>query len=352
MSENGNTASFPMRFRSSVSNILSVTRNNEKTIELQQEIQKILEVNAVDSYEAERLLADLGLRDVDLASAAMEVVFSLPTKTFTDVELLAAYIIAHTFQRRQGNPDKCELLDDKILLVDQGTASFQILRHFQVMTKMMLGKSEILEAIDLARTVANSHPDHPGVQHSLAASFVRLSDFRMLTEGELEEALLASRKAIAISPSKARFYYTKARIEKLFKKFEFALESLAKAIAKEDSTSIDYALRLAEYKIEIAAVSVERRIHDQQIETEKKVEQLSSDLTRARNSLEAAQARQVETLAVFTAILGLISGSLQVMFSFSLWQASVLLIVLGAVLIGSIYVAHLIIDQRMKKARD
>lgn len=323
-----------------------------KTLELQLKIREVLAKHAIDSYEAEKTLADVGLKDVDMAYAAVEIISLLPAKSFTEEELIASYIVAHTFERRQGNPDSCELLDSKILLVAQGINSFPILRHFQAMTKLMFGKTEILEAIDLARAVAKSFPDHPGVQHSLAAAFVRLSDFQVLTEIELEEALLTSRKAIAISPSKARFYYTKARVEKLHGKFEFALDSLSKAIAKEDSTSIDYALRLAEYKIEIAAVSVERRIHEQQVETEKKVEELSSELVKARNSLETAQARQVETLAVFTAILGLISGSLQMTFEFKFWQASSMVMVLGVVLIGSIYVAHLIIDQRIKREKN
>lgn len=319
---------------------------------LQIAIRQILSEHAVDSYEAEARLADVGLREPTFATAAISFISEFPRPALNaDDEYVAAYIIAHTFQRRQGNPDICAELDEKASLIANGVKTYPILRHFQAMTKVMLGKSEAYEALDLARKVALDYPTHSGVQHSLASTYVRLSEFQVLSTADLEDALLTARKAITLLPSKARFHYTKARIEKLFHKFEFALESLSTAIAREDSSAVDYQLRLAEYKIEIASVSVERRIYEQQIELNQRVHELSKDLAAAQNSLESAQSRQVETLAIFTAILGLISGATQMVFKLKLWESVVLMVVMGVVLVGSIFVAHLMIDERTKKRK-
>jgi hypothetical protein len=114
----------------------------------------------------------------------------------------------------------------------------------------------------------------------------------------------------------------------------------------EDSTSDDYQLRLAEYKIETAAVVIEKRLDEKVTHTTAQVAQLESELSAARTSLEGAQLRQVETLAIFTAMLGLLTMSANALGGFKLWEACVLIVVVGVVLIGAVFVAHAMMDIR------
>ena len=311
-------------------------------------IRSAIDGVATDSYDAELRLAKLAVGNEGLPALAVDYLSDLTDSADPDLAI-GAYIIAHTFNRRQGNKRDCDRLDERIRAIEGRPGRFPILNHFMSMTKVLGGNHDVRDALDLSKRAAELFPNHPGVLHSLAATYLRRSEFDDLSTDELDEAERAVSSAIRGENQKARFHYTRARIHKLQKKYDQALDSLSVAINLEDSSSNDYQLRLAEYKIEAAAVVIEKRLSERTASTERLVTELQEDLVGARASLEGAQSRQVETLAIFTAVLGIINVGATFALKLKWWQACILILVVGVVFIGSVYVAHTMIDARLRK---
>lgn len=307
----------------------------------------------VDSYQAEQQLAKLAVGSHNYPALAQEYlaeqVAPLPDDADAAETAIAAYIIAHTWNRRQGNKIECDRLDERMTKLEGRRNRFPVLHHFMAMTKVMGNQAEVREAVGMAARAAREFPAHPGIQHSLASAYLRRSEFDELTDDELRIAEHAVSDAIVGESGKARFHYSRARIYKLQKKFDQALDSLATAVSLEDSSSSDYQLRIAEYKIETAAVVIEKRLDGKVAHTEEQVTHLNAELSTAKTALEGAQLRQVETLAIFTAMLGLLSFSAGIIGEFKLWEACVLVAVVGVVLIGAVVAAHAMIDARFRK---
>ena len=325
--------------------------NEHARTELLGTIANAIDGIEVDSYEAEQRLTKLAVGVNHLPASAAEYLTELhaPMSNEQAATAIAAYIIAHTWNRRQGNKLECDRLDERMSTLEGRRHRFPILHHFMGMTKVMGNQTEVRAAVGMADRAAKEFPGHPGVQHSLASAYLRRSEFDDLDEQELLIAEQAVSDAILGEHNKARFHYSRARIYKLQKKFDQALDSLAVAVSLEDSSSSDYQLRIAEYKIETAAVVIEKRLDNKVTHTEQQVNQLSTELVAAKTALEGAQLRQVETLAIFTAMLGLLSFSAGIIKGFHLWQACVLVAVVGAVLIGAVFAAHAMIDARFRK---
>ena len=97
-------------------------------------------------------------------------------------------------------------------------------------------------------------PEHSGAWHLLADLAARYYEENPRTnkaslnqEEWFNMGFIAVQKAIELEDSYAKFYSTRARLYSLIGEYDKALKDIKIAIDKEDSSNIDYSMRISTY---------------------------------------------------------------------------------------------------------
>ena len=161
----------------------------------------------------------------------------------------------------------------------------------------------------------------------------------------LSEALDAARLAVSLDPTYAKFHATLARLASLDGDYDTARYEIDRAVDLEDSSRIDYALRINNYEFyrirfelrqssanALAAVNAART--DAQDHILALRDSMEDSLTDARKQVAALSAKNLEFLGLFAAILSFTLGSLQIATSYAARDARMLIVALmGALLV-------------------
>ncbi|MEO1250720.1 MAG: hypothetical protein AAFW81_00055 [Pseudomonadota bacterium] len=254
--------------------------------------------NKIDDRETEVLLTELAISN-EIEDAALDIIGD--KQNSNSIRFLAFFLLSIKHRR---NKDLSKLKS----LIDQFRRTFSeraLFSHIVAMYYSLAGLYQ--EALSCARRAADALPDHSGIQHNIASIIVNYFDDSGAQDAKLiDEAQKAVNSAIALSPEYAKFYATKARLLTVVGDFKEALRLIAKAIDLEDSSILDYAIRIGEYqsvklKIEMAEnASRMRRDLDRQISL---LENKASDLT---TNLRDSQIRNLEVLGFFAAIISIL----------------------------------------------
>jgi tetratricopeptide (TPR) repeat protein len=192
---------------------------------------------------------------------------------------------------------------------------YPILLHMYALTYRGGEPAELRRGVRAAEEAYAKLPGNPGVAHSLAAF---LTDIAYLdaesadNSATLARALELVNEAIGLEPS-ARFYFTRAKINRKLGRFDDAKADLAIAMENEDPTSVDHRHRIAEYMLESNLVDADRatRHYNQRTKelmdsTEAKILSLDARIDEATARAAGAQLQTISALAFFASLLALI----------------------------------------------
>lgn len=213
---------------------------------------------------------------------------------------------------------------------DQGTFP-----HLQAMALQGRGGPEDLaEALRLSERAAAQLPDHPGVLHSLASISLAALEDGVAVDRAATLALAgdAVRRAIAAAPRYAKFHATQARWRLASGDLAGARSAALRAIDLEDSSHVDYHLRLSEYNLLLSRINLEqsqRALATQVAEARAESAAIQAEL---RGYMAETQTRYLELLGFFAAIIGLVLAGIEISTGMSVGDgARMMLVVAGAI---------------------
>ncbi len=254
-----------------------------------------------------------------------------------------AYLVLFVYHRRHKNIRECIQLynDYKDFFGDQ----FLILHFYAIVLKETGAHADLEKAVSLARKAVSLEPENPGALNNLAGGLASLADSSYFEKKQrnrmLVEGLEAVNKAIRLEPSYAKYYGTKARLESLLGRQNEAEESVAFAIALEDSQSKDYPIRITEY--------LQIRMS---IQTNKTAERV---LTEAKGEIQtvAQEARRsnLEILSFFVVVVSFVIGSFSLAKGRTPAEAIQVILVLASSLLSAVSGFTLLFYDRHKWRR-
>ncbi len=106
----------------------------------------------------------------------------------------------------------------------------------------------LARAVEYARDAAERLPNNAGIQHSFCLVVVTaLEDGLAVSEDDLDRALSSAEELVVSKPDYARYQSTYARLLARIGRFDEALARIGRAIALEEPSHQDWALRVASY---------------------------------------------------------------------------------------------------------
>ena len=195
---------------------------------------------------------------------------------------------------------------------------------------------ERLEMMELAKKNEKQLTKNGGASHALAEAVALVYEIDDVSENPsfqkqrkdwLRIAESAVKRAIADRPGYAKFYCTYARVQCLLGQYENALENIALAVDKEDTTRNDYAIRIGSYES-----------RGQQIRAKMQIEAIEHESRTAMGELEKqSMVKNMEFLGLFSGIVSFTIGSLTISGAIadqSIQSAAGLIVVLMGALMG------------------
>lgn len=192
------------------------------------------------------------------------------------------------------------------------------------------------EMMELAKKNEKQLTDNSGASHALAEAVALVYEIDDVSENPsfqkqrkdwLRAAESAVKKAIADRQEYAKYYCTYARIQSLLGQYENALENIALAVDKEDTTRNDYAIRIGSYES-----------RGQQIRAKMQMEAIEHESRTAMEDLEKqSMVKNMEFLGLFSGIVSFTIGSLTISGAIadqSIQSAAGLIVVLMGALMG------------------
>lgn len=232
--------------------------------------------------------------------------------------------------------------------------------HLYLLSQIVhIADSRDIESIlESAFEDSNSHSGNSGYVHLFAGAVANTLDSGNDEQQDiampwLDKALAAARLAVRLEPTYAKFHATLARLASLKGDHATARREISQAVDLEDSSRIDYALRLSNYESffirfelrqssvkALAAVNAARTdaqdhilgLRDEILMSSKP---MADSLAEAKEQISALSTRNLEFLGFFAAILSFTLGSLQIAGSYSARDARLLIVALmGALLVA------------------
>jgi hypothetical protein len=286
------------------------------------ETQRSFETAAVDlvmQRRIERQLLQEVLADRDQAAARRYAAFfSLGTlyRRSRDTSLLIDLIDAHREE-----------------FEDRGTFA-----HLEAMALSQRGEAgDMHAALRFARKARRMIPGHPGILHSFAAVSLKALDAGTEIDRDaiLTEAREALDDAMGAVPRYAKFEATLARWYLAREQMAEARSATMRAMDLEDSSHVDYSLRIADYISLMSTIELRQA----QRTLEKQVETIRSESDRVRTEVgrfvTEVQIRYLELLGFFSVIIGLVLSGVQIATGMLVEDAArILLVVAGAILVA------------------
>ena len=182
-------------------------------------------------------------------------------------------------------------------------------------------------------------PDNPSALNSRAWVIGKLAqEARTSTTAASRSGLASVDRAIQLY-DRPSYHQTRAKILRALGRFGEATTEIRRAIELEDQTSRQSQDRISEYLSELSLIDAQHGIWVATERAMSRIALVETDIAAVTRSLDEAnqradttQVRLIETLAFFVAALALIQGSLNTLGSRPLWQALLIVVVLGLVL--------------------
>ena len=150
--------------------------------------------------------------------------------------------------------DDYEKLDELMQEYSDDFSDHPTFNHLELLSKLDRGDySNPYALLAMARADAEHFKRNAGFAHLYADLFATvfeshaIVDTRKYLERWYQSALAAAQHAIELDPGYAKFYCTRARIYAIGEFFDEADHDIQQAISLEDSSRLDYAVRLQRY---------------------------------------------------------------------------------------------------------
>lgn len=294
------------------------------TTELQNKIQ-----HAIDNYSDTSRTYEVNLTKIvntDFKiNIAMELLEILKKSNKMD-EAYAVFYCINIYHRNLFNNDDLDKLW-KIYSKDfEKYDSFEHLKinRFRISLLPIATFSEQEEYLKLAYKNKEKYADNAGYIHAFSALFANIIE---KNENNLEfrekilkdwnpYALDAVNEAITLDYKYAKYYCTKGRILSAYCEYDKADKAICKAIAMENSTRTDYAVRINDYQY----YRLQNQIQKQKAlidEEQKSIDNLSRSIVS-----------NIETIALFSGIISFVLGSLKLVDGETAVQACLLIFTL------------------------
>lgn len=257
-------------------------------------------------------------------------------------ERLYAYCTCFTFQRINKNIRQCLSLfhTHKDLFSD----TFSLSHTYAIAVKLSGRKRDIDTSINYARKSLELATNHAGAAHNLSESLLLMARLQPADSTDrqqlLSEAVDVVDEAINIEPHYAKFYATKARIEALRGLFPEAKIAITRAIEQEDSTRLDYGLRISDYlsaKSEIELIEATAQVQE---DAKAKLDAAIADVRRSN----------IEVLSFFVATISFIIAAINISVSFKPNEVVGLLFVLAAAMLLSVTTFSFVFSRKRQLA--
>jgi hypothetical protein len=247
----------------------------------------------------------------------------------------AAFFSLGTLYRR--SRDTSLLID----LIDANREEFQDRGTFAHLEAMAFSQRDEPgdrdAAFRFARKAREMLPRHPGILHSFAAISLKALDAGIVTDREsaLAEARTALDEAMSAVPKYAKFEATLARWYLAGGRADEARSATLRAMDLEDSSHVDYSLRIADYISLMSTIELKQaqRTLEAQVDTVRnESERIRSEVGRF---VTEVQIRYLELLGFFSVIIGLVLSGVQIATGMLVEDAArILLVVAGAILVA------------------
>jgi len=228
-----------------------------------------------------------------------------------------------------------------IELIDANREEFQGRGTFAHLEAMALSQRDEPgdrdAALRFARKAREMLPRHPGILHSFAAISLKALDAGIVNDRDaiLMEARTALDEAMSAVPKYAKFEATLARWYLAGGRTEEARSATLRAMDLEDSSHVDYSLRIADY---ISLMStIELKQAQRTLEAQVDAVRVESDRVRSEvgRFVTEVQIRYLELLGFFSVIIGLVLSGVQIATGMLVEDAArILLVVAGAILVA------------------
>ncbi|WP_157726911.1 hypothetical protein [Thermococcus radiotolerans] len=291
--------------------------------EILEEIKKILE-----NYE-------VGTREYELAITKLvskSLIEKLKNKKYLEDKIqlrirdednknigFTLFFVLFTFHRRIGNYDK---LIDLIKRYDQEFKDVPFLWHLKAMAYKNL--NEFKKSLEAAYRAVKDPilRENPGVLHNFAESVVELFEWNEIDFEDAEkidiytesftpkELLNMAEKYLNEAIDKGdypKFYITLGRLYIIKGEFKRAIELITRGISLEDPTEKDYTLRLSQYMMYLYYAKLLKALKNEIKREELEIMQLfEQEKSKIMEFLSTERLRNIEILAIFTAIIGVL----------------------------------------------
>nr|DAW20649.1 MAG TPA: hypothetical protein [Caudoviricetes sp.] len=256
----------------------------------------------------------------------------------------ATFYCVNIYHRHQFNK---EILDKLWETYADQFKEFKSFNHLKV--NRFLLESDLCSDLDKQKDIlekasndAVKYPNNAGYQHAFAVLFVDIVEkneqnfeqCRELIETWNSKAFTAINSAIQRDSEYARYYCTKGRILSLMGRYDEADEQIYTAIIKEDSTKVDYAIRISKYQYYKIQNQYKKQLNDLQTQIKNEQEEIS----RMNNSVIS----NIETITLFSGIVSFVLGSLHLADGSSTVHAALLIVILMSCLM-IVFVAFILL---------
>jgi hypothetical protein len=251
----------------------------------------------------------------------------------------AFFALATLYRRYYKSDDLRKLIND----YEKPFLNYGLLvSHLRVMAlNLEGGKENCREALKLAERIwTESKEEHAGIGHSYAESVAKCVQEGYVDRSCLADGMKAIRKAIELDRGYAKFYRTRGWLHFLLGEPEEGQRCYQEAIRYEKPGTLDFGIRLAEYRRELDSHNAEQKLRELQkglAEFQEKAKgdqaQLSEKLTKLQEKAEEIQVRQVEFLGFFTGLLALLLGEYSIMKNSNYEASFALMLTLGGMLL-------------------
>ncbi|MDG5787992.1 hypothetical protein QA612_10875 [Evansella sp. AB-P1] len=215
-------------------------------------------------------------------------------------------------------------------------------------------KDTLLDAIEYSRKAVNFKEveNHVGILHNFSENVVIALEEEfpfdtIFTKSLVEQGYKIMKKIVQLDPDYPKFQCTMGRWMAIYKKeYNLAKRYIESAIDKESSQSIDYSLRIGDYQrflLKTEVLQNKDQLNEEVSKTKKELEAATKELNRMKDD-------NLKTLGFFTAILGVIIGSLQIISGQEFYDAALLIVILcGALILSFASFTFIIFQDKRRK---
>jgi tetratricopeptide (TPR) repeat protein len=286
----------------------------------------------------EAAVSFLNTADGDVEGALRTV---LSTLEHDETLRYSAFFTLSTLLRRRGH------FSALLALVEDYESAFKqrgTLHHMKAMA--LTGRAEphdLALAITSCNVAREILPNHTGVLHSFAILKITEFEHRIpMSECISQDAdILAAQeidnilsKVLLERPKYAKFHSSLARLESLRGNHANAQKFLSRAMELEDPSSRDFNLRIVNYNQILSRIVMRESLATVASETKQATQAAHAAQESVQAFINQMQARYLELLGIFAAIIGIVLSGVQVSTSMNFADgARLMLMVTGAILI-------------------